>query len=267
MNEIIVKPGGEIDLGKRGEHMARCVMFDISGWQKTYGEGSVHLLHQRNGDSTPYPCVIDVIGSYVCWLLHETDVAVAGRGRAELQYFVGEARVKSETWTTRTDRALNNEGPVPEGPAENWLNTMLELGTQTQENAEIAEQSAEIAELSAAAAKQSAEAAKNSEAYVHDALENVVANALTEIRVNVEVTSENAASARVSSESAQENAISAEASALAAGSSEQAAKAAQTAAERARDEAQEIAGGDFATKTYVNVEIEEAMQEIDCGTF
>ena len=192
---------------------------------------------------------------------------MAGRGRAELQYFVGEVRVKSETWTTRTDRALNNEGPVPEGPAENWLNTMLELGTQTQENAEIAEQSAEIAELSAAAAKQSAEAAQNSEAYVHEVAVRVIADVLNEIHTNVEMSAESAETARASSASAQESAAAAKSSALSAGSSEQAAKEAQTAAEQARDEAQEIAGGDFATKTYVNVEIEEAMQEIDCGTF
>lgn len=168
MNEILVKSGVEIDLGKRGEHLARCIVFDISGWQKTYGEGSVHLLHQRNGDKAPYPCVVETDGPYVRWLLSETDVDVAGRGRAELQYFVDEARVKSETWNTRTNRSMNNEGPIPEEPAENWLNTMLQLGTETQENAEIAEQNAEIAEQSAAAAKASEESTAESERLAED---------------------------------------------------------------------------------------------------
>lgn len=242
MNEILVKSGVEIDLGKRGEHLARCIVFDISGWQKTYGDGSVHLLHQRNGDKAPYPCVVETDGTFVRWLLSETDVDVAGRGRAELQYFVDEARVKSETWNTRTNRSMNNEGPIPEEPAENWLNTMLQLGTETQENAEIAEQSAEIA-------KQSAEMAKNSEEYVAGVVADVVAEALDEIQTSVETATESAEIAKTSSAEAQESAEAAEANALAASEAEQAAKDAQAAAEQARDEAQELAGGDFATKS------------------
>ena len=156
MKEIIVKPGMEINLGKRGEHMARCAVFDISGWQTTYGEGIAHLLHQRNGDTAPYPCAVEMDGGKVRWPLNETDVAVAGRGRVELQYFVGDVRVKSETWITRTDRALNNEGPIPEEPAENWLNTMLELGVETKESAEAAERSAKDAEMSRVAAEKAA---------------------------------------------------------------------------------------------------------------
>lgn len=153
MNEIFVKSGGEVNLGKCGEHLARCAVFDISDWQKTYGEGSAHLLHQRNGDTDPYPCVVEVDGGKVRWHITETDVGVAGRGRAELQYFVGGTRVKSETWATRTDRSLNNVGPVPEEPAENWLNTMLELGAETKESAEAAERSAQEAEMSRVAAE------------------------------------------------------------------------------------------------------------------
>lgn len=238
MNEILVKSGVEIDLGKRGEHLARCIVFDISGWQKTYGEGSVHLLHQRNGDKAPYPCVVETDGTYVRWLLSETDVDVAGRGRAELQYFVDEARVKSETWNTRTNRSMNNEGPIPEEPAENWLNTMLQLGTETQENAEVAEKSAEIA-------KQSAEMAKNSEEYVAGVVESVVADSLAEIQESVDAAAENAETARASCAVAVESAEAAEANALSASASEQAAKDAQAAAEQARDEAQELAGGDY----------------------
>ena len=218
-NYIQVLSGKEIDLGKRGEHLARCIVFDISNWQKTYGEGSVHLLHQRNGDTAPYPCVVEVNDIYVHWLLSETDVAVAGRGRVELQYFVDEARVKSETWNTRTHRSLNNEGPIPEEPAENWLNAMLQLGTETQENAEIAEQHAEIAEQSAAEAKTSAQNAIDCENLVY----------------------EHAQDARAASENAE--------------AAMNAAEAAQIAAERARDETQAIAGGDIASTVYVNNQI------------
>ena len=228
MNEIFVKPGGEIDLGKRGEHLARCIVFDISDWQKTYGEGSVHLLHQRNGDKAPYPCVVETDGPYVRWLLSETDVDVAGRGRAELQYFVDEARVKSETWITRTHRSMNNEGPIPEEPAVSWLNAMLELGTETQENAEIAERHAETAKQHAESAERSAAEAKSSAQNAADC-ENLVY--------------EHAQDARAASERSE--------------AAMNAAEAAQIAAEKARDETQAIAGGDIASTVYVNNQIGE----------
>lgn len=160
MKEILVKPGAEIILGKRGENLARVVIFDISGWKRTYGEGRVHLLHQRNGDKTPYPCVVETDGDIARWELTDTDVDVAGRGRAELQYFVGEARVKSEMWVTRTDRSLNNEGPVPEGPGEDWLSAMLELGGNTAESAEEAQEAAETAARAAAESEEQAQLSK-----------------------------------------------------------------------------------------------------------
>ena len=162
MKEIVVKPGAEIALGKRGENLARVAVFDISGWRKTYGEGRVHLLHQRNGDKTPYPCVVETDGDMVRWELTDTDVDVAGRGRAELQYFVGEARVKSEMWITRTDRSLNNEGPVPEGPGENWLDTMLKLSGNTHVYAEEAREAVEEAQRMAAEATEEARKATES---------------------------------------------------------------------------------------------------------
>jgi hypothetical protein len=259
MNEILVKSGVEIDLGKRGEHLARCIVFDISGWQKTYGDGSVHLLHQRNGDKAPYPCVVETDGPCVRWLLSETDVDVAGRGRAELQYFVGDARVKSETWNTRTNRSMNNEGPIPEEPAENWLNAMLQLGTETQGNAEIAEQSAEIAENSAVAAKASAsEAAESAEAAADKAASLTVAQLATQ----VDAAESAAAKAKTSELNAAESEKLAEgykqdargSASLATREADRAADA-KNAAEKARDEAQAIAGGDVASTVYVDNQI------------
>lgn len=184
MKKIIVKPGMEINLGKRGENMAHYAVFDISGWEKTYGEGSVQLLHQRNGDKAPYICVIEVSGGKARWHITDLDVSIAGRGKAELQYFVGEIRVKSETWVTNTERALNNAGPVPGETEKDWLDTMMELGNQTTQNAEAAADSAREAADSAQAADDSAVLADRYKAsaalYVEDA--NKAANAAEEAR-------------------------------------------------------------------------------------
>lgn len=157
MEEIIARSGAEIGLGRWGENLARCVVFDISHWQKTYGEGTVQLLHQRCGDSAPYPCVIQVTGAQVRWEVTETDVALPGRGSAELQYYVGETRVKSETYHTRARQALSGTGPVPDAPEQSWVDRVLEAGAA----ADIA---AGAAEKAMAAAGQAQEAA----AYVEE---------------------------------------------------------------------------------------------------
>lgn len=116
MREVIVAAGREIDIGRHGEHLATCVKFDISEWVSTYGEGTAQVMHQRNGDDTAYPCEITREGNTVTWIVTQYDVGVAGRGRAELQYYVGDALVKSEIFTTSTDRSLYRstaEVPAP----------------------------------------------------------------------------------------------------------------------------------------------------------
>ena len=223
MKKILVKSGVEIELGKRGEHLARCVVFDISDWKKTYGEGNTYLLHQRNGDNVPYPCVVEMNDNEVLWVLSEADVAVAGRGRAELQYFVGDARVKSETWFTRTDMSMINEGPVPEGPADSWIETMLKTGTEVEQNATVARESAEVAVQSEKDASAHADRAE-------------------EAKDGLELAQSNAEAAQQAAETAQ-----------------QAAQTAQQEAETARDEAVTLKS---ETQTFVNETVSELTYEL-----
>lgn len=136
MKEIQATLGEDIRLGRRGESHARCVLFDVSEWQKVYGEGVVHLIHQRNGDPAPYPCTITVDGSHVCWVITNADVAYAGRGRVELQYFVGDTCVKSDIYTTTTMRSMGNAGPVPPEPQAGWVAQVLSAAQQAQEAVE-----------------------------------------------------------------------------------------------------------------------------------
>lgn len=138
MREVNAMPGLEIHLGRVGENMAVCVVLDVTDWRQTYGDGSVQLLHKRNGDQYPYPCAIEADGGRVCWPVTASDVAVAGKGWAELQYLVGEVCVKSETFATRVERALGNAGPTPPEPHEGWVQQVLEAGAQVEASAEEA---------------------------------------------------------------------------------------------------------------------------------
>jgi hypothetical protein len=59
---------------------------------------------------------------------------------------VGEALVKSDTYYTMTDRALGAASETPPEPFESWMDNMLGLAAETQENAQSAEEAKEKAE-------------------------------------------------------------------------------------------------------------------------
>lgn len=143
MREVYAIPGKRIHIGRCGENLATCVSFDISEWRTLYGEGTAHLLHQRNGDKTPYPCAVNVDGDRVIWDVTNSDVELAGRGRAELQYFVDDVRVKSETFTTITERTLGPAGETPPAPHQAWMDKLLAEGAEAVESAENAAARAE----------------------------------------------------------------------------------------------------------------------------
>ena len=143
MREVHATLGKDIRLGRRGESHARCVMFDVSEWKSLYGEGTVHLIHQRNGDDVPYPCQISVDGGVVCWVVTGADVANAGKGRAELQYHVGDTCVKSDIYSTNTVRSMSDAGPVPPEPQEGWVQQVLAAKDEAEQSAQQAQEATE----------------------------------------------------------------------------------------------------------------------------
>ena len=125
MREVYARSGEELDIGRRGENLATRVIFDVAEWESLYGEGIFHLLHRRNGDKYPYPVVTAYEPGRVIWDVSKTDLAVVGKGLAELQYWAGETRVKSAVFSTRTATSLDNEGPYPDEPEASWVEKIL----------------------------------------------------------------------------------------------------------------------------------------------
>lgn len=158
MREVQAVLNEDIHLGRRGENLATCVTFDVSEWQGA-GEGTVHLLHQRNGDMHPYPCAITVENGVVTWIITASDVEFAGRGKAELQYLDGEVCIKSAVFTTKTLRALGRAGEEPPAPHEGWVHKVLEAAGDTEGWAEEADASARSARASATQARDAAQTA------------------------------------------------------------------------------------------------------------
>ena len=120
--------GRTLALGREGENLARQVVFDISEWRASYGDGTVSLIAQRHGDAEPYPCNITVDGDTVTWPITSADTAHPDYGRCELRYSVGDVLVKSEMWRTFVADALGTPQPEPPEPQQAWVDKVLEAG-------------------------------------------------------------------------------------------------------------------------------------------
>ena len=133
-----VKTGSILPLGKQGENLVRQIQFDLSRWISNFGPGTVQLLHQRNGDEAPYPVAVEQEGDCAVWTVTNADTAAAGTGRAELQYYVGDALAKSETWMTKVLPALGDASETPPEAQQGWVDQVLQAGTVATEAAEKA---------------------------------------------------------------------------------------------------------------------------------
>ena len=147
MERINKRPGEGIYLGRRGEHLARQVVFDLRDWDRVYGDGgSVQLLYQRPQDASPYPVALEREGSTAVWSVTATDTEKSGGGRAELRCYVGEMLVKSATCVVNISQAMEEPGAIPDPPGQSWLDQALAAGIQAQQAAQRAELAAENAE-------------------------------------------------------------------------------------------------------------------------
>ena len=117
---------GQICLGKQGENLARMVCFEEpSTWKEIFGEGKCELIHQRNGDESPYPVVLDVEDDKVIWKITNADTAIVGEGKCELHYFVDGVIVKSKIWTTTVLPSLSGDLAEPPEPQKAWVDEVL----------------------------------------------------------------------------------------------------------------------------------------------
>lgn len=127
--------------------------FDVSAWIEAYGEGTVTVLVQRNGDAIPYEAAgVSVADGIVTWTFDETDTSVSGNGSAALLYVVGgEYKARTPAYQTYTAPTLGDVGPTPPDPWQNWYEEVLAASEAAQASATDAEASADRAEAAAAA--------------------------------------------------------------------------------------------------------------------
>lgn len=107
-----------IALGKQGENGVREILFPQFGDWISY---KWVLNHQRATDKAAYPCPLEKRGTTLVWVVTAGDTEVPGTGLLELTCYGDSGEVlKSQTWTTTTQKSPAPGGPVPD-PVEPWF--------------------------------------------------------------------------------------------------------------------------------------------------
>jgi hypothetical protein len=124
---------GQMCLGKQGENLARIVYFnEFEQWKDTFGEGTCEVLHQRNGDESPYPVALEIEDGKVCWKITNADTAVVGDGQCELRYIVDDVVVKSKILVTTVLPSLGDDVAEPPEPQKSWVDQVLEAADKVE---------------------------------------------------------------------------------------------------------------------------------------
>lgn len=171
MQSIYAHPGVHLALGRKGENVARQVVFDLRAWRAAYGAGAVSLCAKRAGDAEPYPCGVTQDEDTAVWVLRAADVDKPGWGNVQLSYYVGDTLAKSQTWRTLVAPSLcacGDPGEVQQG----WLDQAGKDAAAAQQGAKDAQEAQKAAEDAAKAAKGSAEAAASAAKAAQDATEH-----------------------------------------------------------------------------------------------
>ena len=124
------------------------------------------MWHQRPGESTQYPAVLEMQGNVPVWVVSAADTAIpsdAGQyGRAELRLVQGDVVVKSCVYSTMIAASLTGAEADPPEPAEDWTNRIVQAAADAAKSEAAAAKSAESAAASADKAQTAASAAEAS---------------------------------------------------------------------------------------------------------
>lgn len=123
-----------IYLGIQGEAEARKVFFNFEDWVLEYGNGTVELVNQRNGEKTAYQVALTILDKVAVWMVSDTDNARAGAGRCQLRYKVNDVVVKTAIFKTMVDEALGNVDE-PGNPYKDIIDELEDLVEEAQEAA------------------------------------------------------------------------------------------------------------------------------------
>lgn len=135
INVNVTRPPTNIQLGRQGENLATCIIFDCTGLVQLYGDGTAELLHELK-DGTVYPVAVTQDGASVSWAVSASDTANIGSGRAELRWYVGDTLAKSAKFRTSVSSALPDTSvSTPPAPQQSWVDKVLAAAQEIKDGA------------------------------------------------------------------------------------------------------------------------------------
>lgn len=135
INVNVTRPPTNIQLGRQGENLATCIIFDCTGLVQLYGDGTAELLHELK-DGTIYPVAVTQDGASVSWTVSASDTATVGAGRAELRWYVGDTLAKSAKFRTSVSSALaDTTTETPPAPQQSWVDKVLAAAQEIKDGA------------------------------------------------------------------------------------------------------------------------------------
>lgn len=109
-----------LELGYVGETGSRDIQVDMTTWLDRWPEGAIAILVRRPvTDEVFYLAATEVEGSILTWTVTETDVAVAGRGMAQISIYDQDSRAVYKSRTVQTiikasiDETLDEDASDP----------------------------------------------------------------------------------------------------------------------------------------------------------
>lgn len=129
----VQRPPTNIPLGRQGENLATCIIFDCTGLVQLYGDGTAELLHELKS-GTVYPVAVTQDGASVSWTVSASDTATVGAGRAELRWYVGDTLAKSAKFRTSVSSALaDSTTETPPAPHQSWVDKVLKAAQEIKD--------------------------------------------------------------------------------------------------------------------------------------
>ena len=138
INITVGQPNQTIKLGRRGENEVTKVVFDVSYFVETFGEGSAVLFAKRSNDTEAYPVAITTNENEVTWIVNNADTQYVGQGKAELFWYIDEQLAKSEVYLTWTDKDIGASSSTPPEPQQAWTEQLIEDINELLDEAESA---------------------------------------------------------------------------------------------------------------------------------
>ena len=184
MKQIYANNFTTLELGRKGENLARQVVFDVRDLESLYGPGDVEVIYQRPGDAQPYPLAVQRDGTLVTWDVTATDTEMSAAtaneryGKCELRYYAGETLAKSQIWRTWVESAMDTPSETaPPEPEQGWVDQIISVGAAAKASADAAKADADRAAVLAAEVAQNASQVAQNVSYTNEAKEAAVLSA------------------------------------------------------------------------------------------